>query len=139
MFANVTRYPTAVCLLVLLLTTMFVGCTSSVETPLEETVELGETDGAGAAAESSTDVLLIDVRSKKEWDEGHIEGSIHIPHTEIADAIAGVSDDKSRKIVVYCAAGVRAGKAKTALEAIGYTDVENGGGIDDVRARQDDS
>ena len=41
--------------------------------------------------------------------------------------------DKARPIVVYCAKGGRAGKAKQQLEAAGYTRVVNGGGFDDLR------
>lgn len=92
--------------------------------------ENGEEESAAPAEDS---VILIDVRSQGEWDKDHIKDSIHIPHTEIADKIAGVTTDKSRKIVVYCAAGVRAETAKDALVELGYTNVENGGGIEDVK------
>jgi phage shock protein E len=35
-------------------------------------------------------------------------------------------------VVVYCAAGRRAAKAKQQLDAAGYTNVVNGGGFDDL-------
>ena len=41
--------------------------------------------------------------------------------------------DKAKPVVVYCAKGGRAQKAKEALEAAGYTHVVNGGGYDDLR------
>lgn len=81
------------------------------------------------------DAIVIDVRSQKEWDGGHVEKAVHIPHTEIVERISEVTNDKDAKIVVYCAVGGRAGKAKTALEGIGFTNVENGGGYDDVKDR----
>lgn len=77
--------------------------------------------------------VLIDVRSTEEYDDDHLDDSVHIPHEEIADRIASVVDDKDREIIVFCAAGARAEKAKTALESLGYTNVRNAGGIDDVR------
>ncbi|WP_419581527.1 rhodanese-like domain-containing protein [Stieleria magnilauensis] len=46
-----------------------------------------------------------------------------------------VTDDKDARIVVYCAVGGRAEKAKAKLEELGITNVENGGGFDDVKDR----
>jgi phage shock protein E len=43
--------------------------------------------------------------------------------------------DKTKPIVVYCASGGRAAKAKTQLDAAGYSNVVNGGGVDDLRQR----
>lgn len=80
-------------------------------------------------------VYVIDVRSKDEWDTGHVESATHIPHTEIGERISAVTTDKSAKIVLYCAVGGRAGRAKTKLEELGYTNVENAGGYDDVKDR----
>lgn len=83
--------------------------------------------------EKEAEMFVIDVRSKEEWDGGHVEIAAHIPHTEIAERIGEVTTDKNAKIVVYCAVGGRAGKAKEVLEGMGYTAVENGGGYDDVK------
>ena len=86
------------------------------------------------AAESAAPIV-IDVRTRKEWDAGHVTKAVHIPHTEIASRIGEVTDDKNAKIVLYCRVGGRAGKAKTALEDLGFTNVENGGGFDDIKDR----
>ena len=45
--------------------------------------------------------IIIDVRSKEEWDEGHLEQAIFVPHEEIEEKIAEVTDDKSAKLVLY--------------------------------------
>lgn len=101
-----------------------------------ETSEPDTSESTSAAEPDATnEVIVVDVRSKEEWDSGHVETAIHIPHTEIADRIAEISDNKDAKIVTYCAVGGRAGKAKEALEALGFTNVENGGGYDDVKDR----
>lgn len=84
---------------------------------------------------SSASEIIIDVRSKAEWDSGHLEQAILIPHTEIGEKIAGVTEDKSAKIVLYCKVGGRAGLAKETLETLGYTNVENAGGFDDIKKR----
>jgi phage shock protein E len=58
-----------------------------------------------------------------------------LPHTEIATQIADLSLRKSTPIKLYCRSGVRAGLALIELEALGYTNVENVGGIADARER----
>lgn len=113
---------------------LLTGCTT-------ETASVAPTSSDAASAEPSSapetdsDVIVIDVRSEDEWNSGHVEQAIHIPHTEIGQRIDEVTDDKDAKIVVYCAVGGRAGKAKTKLEELGFTNVENGGGFDDVKDR----
>ncbi len=96
-----------------------------------------EASRSGPDANSTTEskVIVIDVRSKAEWDTGHVEQAIHIPHTEIGERISEFTDDKSGKIVVYCQVGGRAKIAKEELEKLGFTNVENGGGLDDVKGR----
>jgi phage shock protein E len=44
-----------------------------------------------------------------------------------------VASDKSKPLVVYCASGQRAGKAKQTLDGDGYSNVVNGGGLDDLQ------
>lgn len=78
---------------------------------------------------------IIDVRSMEEFNSGHIEGALHMPHTQIAELIGSHVKDKDAKIVLYCRSGNRAGKAQRVLQKLGYTAVENGGGLEDVRKR----
>ncbi|QDV22359.1 rhodanese-like domain-containing protein [Aureliella helgolandensis] len=103
---------------------------SSLSNSLSSAAEDGAVASSGQAEE-----IVIDVRSQAEWDAGHVPQAIHIPHTEIADRIAEFTKDKQAKIVVYCAVGGRAGKAKTALMDLGYLNVENAGGYDDIKDR----
>ena len=93
-----------------------------------ETADQGEENQAAAARE-----FLVDVRSQEEWDSGHLRDAVWIPHTEITERISEVTEDKSAKVILYCRSGGRAGTAKEALEALGYTNVENGGGLVDLQ------
>lgn len=77
--------------------------------------------------------VWIDVRSLDEYNADHIENTEHIPHTEIAAQISDLDLDRSTPIKLFCRSGVRAGIALTALEDLGYTNVENVGGIADAR------
>ena len=97
--------------------------------------DASQTATGNAGGQESLPEIVIDVRSQEEWDSGHVEQALHIPHTEIAQRIAEVTEDKTSRIVVYCAVGGRAGKAKTTLEGLGFTNVENAGGYDDIKSR----
>ncbi|PRP91616.1 Thiosulfate sulfurtransferase PspE precursor [Enhygromyxa salina] len=78
--------------------------------------------------------LLLDVRTPAEYQERHLDGSILIPHTELAQRIDEVlsaqGGDKTKPIVVFCRRGARAGVAKSVLLQGGFTEVSNLGGID---------
>ena len=74
--------------------------------------------------------LLVDVRSKKEFDAGALEGAIHIPHTEVNANKEKFGKDMDRTIVLYCRSGGRAGMAKKTLEKLGYKNVINAGGYE---------
>ncbi|KZY34717.1 hypothetical protein A3752_05365 [Oleiphilus sp. HI0081] len=82
------------------------------------------------------DPVWIDVRSKIEHTFDHIDGDLRATHNEIVPIVSRQYPDKNTEIVVYCARGVRAEKAKNALIAAGYSRVTNAGGIDDVRQKR---
>ena len=78
---------------------------------------------------------VIDVRSRGEWDHGHIEGAIWIPHEQIADRVLAVLPRRDAPIALYCGSGVRSGKALETLKAMGYRNLENLGGLEDARRK----
>ena len=80
--------------------------------------------------------LLVDVRSRDEFDQGHLEGAVLIPHDQIAARASELGDDKSRAIVLYCRSGNRSSQAKLALEKLGYTNVMNAGGYERLKQAQ---
>ncbi|GAB1255748.1 rhodanese-like domain-containing protein [Aurantivibrio plasticivorans] len=81
----------------------------------------------------ASDDIWIDVRTEKEWNSGHLEQAVHIPYDEITGKIAAITEDKDAPIKLYCRSGGRAGKAEKALEEMGYTNVQNMGGIEDAK------
>jgi phage shock protein E len=78
----------------------------------------------------------IDVRTAVEHSMGHLEGSVNIPHGDIAGKISAVTEDKNAEIHLYCRSGGRAGKALRTLESLGYTNVVNDGGYDEIKERE---
>ena len=73
--------------------------------------------------------VLLDVRTREEFDAGHIPTAILLPYDEINIKAATVLPDKEKEIVLYCRSGRRSAIAKKALVELGYKDVEDFGGI----------
>jgi phage shock protein E len=94
-------------------------------------------DPQKARAMIAAGALVLDVRTPDEFGGGHLQTATNVPINQLADHLGDVDKlaggDKAKPIVVYCAAGRRAARAKTQLEAAGYTNVVNGGGYDDLR------
>ena len=77
------------------------------------------------------DYILLDVRTESEFAEGHIEGAILIPNTEITSRAEEELPDKDALILLYCRSGNRSKQAAQALADLGYTNVQEFGGIID--------
>lgn len=77
------------------------------------------------SATTLAETIWLDVRSSSEFNADHMEDSIHIPHTKIKELAKTKLTNKQATINVYCVAGVRAGKAKSILEDLGYENVVN--------------
>ena len=69
--------------------------------------------------------VLVDVRSPKEYEEGHMKGAILIPEYEINKKAKEMLPDKEKVVIVYCSSGVRSKKAKEKLKNMGYKYVYN--------------
>ena len=76
--------------------------------------------------------IWIDVRTPEEFAEGHIQGAVNIPVDQIAGKIAAVSPNKNAPINLYCRSGRRAEAALQELKKMGYTQVSNHGGYQDL-------
>ena len=81
--------------------------------------------------DSEEGYIILDVRTREEYDEGHIPGAILIPNTEIEAKAEDVLTDKNQLILVYCRSGRRSKIAAEALAELGYTNIKEFGGIID--------
>lgn len=84
---------------------------------------------------STVPTLLIDVRSTGEFAAAHVKGSICLPLPELAARIAQLAPDKDQPLLLFCASGARSQMALQQLQALGYHQVENGGGAGQVAMR----
>ena len=75
--------------------------------------------------ETGEDLILLDVREKDEWRQGHIPGAVHLARGFLEMQAASRLPDQNAKIVTYCAGGIRSAFAAKALQELGYSDVES--------------
>ena len=68
-------------------------------------------------------LVLLDVRTKAEYDSGHILNAINITHEEILESPELLTEYKDSQMVVFCRSGVRAGKVIQLLESLGFEDI----------------
>jgi phage shock protein E len=77
---------------------------------------------------------VIDVRSRQEFESGHLPGALNIPLDQLAEGIGRAVPEKTRPILLHCLSGGRSGIAQLNLKRMGYTDVHNLGSY--ARARK---
>ena len=79
---------------------------------------------------SDEGTMIIDVRSDREWQAGHLATAVHLPLNNIAQDIEGLVDNKQQKIYLSIAeAEIALAKAVKILQSLGYSHVINAGGI----------
>lgn len=76
--------------------------------------------------------MIIDVRTQDEWNSGHLASAQHLELQLVAGAIEQLVPDKEQQLYLYCRSGNRSGQAKTLVEAMGYSNVVNAGGVGDA-------
>lgn len=107
----------------------FTGCLSDTSAPKSEYKKI--TSEQAKKMLDTKQVILLDVRTQSEFDEGHIENAVLIPYTEINQKAPSMLPDKNKKILVYCRSGRRSEIASRELVKMGYSDVYDFGGITD--------
>jgi rhodanese-related sulfurtransferase len=67
--------------------------------------------------------LILDVRSTREFDDGHVPGAVHIPFWQVGRRWQAFASARELPVVVYCGHGPRAYMAGSALRRRGFTNV----------------
>ncbi len=76
---------------------------------------------------ASQEVVVVDVRTREEYDGGHIENAVLVPN----ESIGSEMPDKEATLLVYCRSGRRSKDAAQKLLALGYQSVYDFGGVID--------
>ncbi len=90
--------------------------------------------GSGGPVQDITGPLIVDVRTVDEFSYGAVPGAVNIPLDELQGRIEELGD-KNRQITLYCASGARSSYALRVLQQMGFSNLENGGGLHDMMAR----
>lgn len=106
---------------------MVSGCKSE-EEQLIEYKQISQKE-AKEIMDSMEEHVILDVRTKEEYDEKHIPGALLIPNEEILERAEAELPDKEITILVYCRSGNRSKAASEKLAELGYTNVLEFGGI----------
>ena len=78
-----------------------------------------------AAKLSSGDAIVVDVRDKEEWDEGHIPGATHMSRGTIELDIEEKVPERNAMVICHCGGGGRSALAAESLQKMGYKNVRN--------------
>jgi phage shock protein E len=78
-----------------------------------------------AAKLRSGEAVVVDVRDKDEWDEGHIPGAMHMSRGTIELDIEEKVPDPNAIIICHCGGGGRGALATESLQKMGYKNVRN--------------
>lgn len=82
------------------------------------------------AARRAADTVLVDVRTAQEYRAGHLPQSVNVPLDRM-EMVRQAAPDLDAPVYVYCRSGARSAQACAAMERMGYTKVQNIGGIMD--------
>jgi len=85
---------------------------------------------AKARLDASEDVILLDVRTQEEYDQGHIPGAVCLPNEDILPDLP-LPFGKDAELLIYCRSGRRSAEAAEKLTGMGYANVADFGGIQD--------
>lgn len=75
--------------------------------------------------------ILLDVRTAPEFESGHLPGALSVSLGTIREAV--LPFDTDRPVVTYCSHGLRSIKAAAILKSRGFTQVYNGGAMNDLQ------
>ena len=79
--------------------------------------------------DTDTGYIILDVRTQEEYEEGHVVEAMCIPNETIDDTVTEQLPDKDQLILVYCRSGNRSQQASKKLADLGYTNIQEFGGI----------
>lgn len=120
-------------ILFVLLAILFVSCNQTNEEAVSKAEEIIYQTISPKEAKEQLDadeaILLLDVRTKEEYDSEHIVGAELLTLDVIEDEAETIYTDKDQIIYVYCRSGNRSKSATKILNDLGYTNVYDLGGI----------
>lgn len=79
--------------------------------------------------------LMVDVRTRAEFESGHVIDARHLPQEQVAQAAESLKKFREKILIACCESGMRSGAATRVLKNQGFTKVVNlRGGLQAWRA-----
>lgn len=104
------------------------GCQEST-TVSPASVQLISAQTGKSMMDEDAAIILVDVRTLAEFNEGHIEGALLLPLADLESQAASSIPDKQATYIIYCRSGNRSYQAATILVNLGYRHIYDMGGI----------
>lgn len=112
-----------------------IGCSSKTKNATNKTEQSSQNqqtsyknisgDDAQKIIKNAKDILILDVRDAKEYNEGHIVDAINIPLDEVQKRINELTSFKDKTVLVYCNTGKKSITASEILIKNGFKNVSN--------------
>lgn len=125
---NMNRKWTLLFVFILMFFLMVSGCSYQTASVEYKKIDAQE---AKSIIDADKDVIILDVRTEEEYNQGHISNSVLITDANLKDEIEDKIPNKDAKILVYCRSGRRSAASAKLLIEMGYTNVYDFGGIID--------
>ena len=116
---------------ILLVTVLLSACGQTGGNKQEAVYQNITAQQAKALMDTQSGYVILDTRTREEYDQGHIPGAILIPYDQVPEQAEDILPDKDQLILVYCRSGRRSKLAAEALVKLGYTNIQEFGGIID--------
>jgi rhodanese-related sulfurtransferase len=78
-------------------------------------------------------VVFVDVRTRREYEGGHVRGARNIPHDQMASRWQELDPHRGERLLLYCRSGRRSRMATEILRRHGFDRAENAGGFSALR------
>ncbi|RIJ78762.1 rhodanese-like domain-containing protein [Nakamurella silvestris] len=126
-------HPAAVAL-ALALALCLSACAAGVSAPVLSPGSVTSAAPSAPTTEETSTVsrTVVDVRTPEEYTAGHLDGAVNISlaATDFRQRIDALPKDGN--YMVYCRTGVRSAEATSIMKSAGFTDVTDGGAMQDA-------
>ena len=94
---------------------------------------------AKTLVDTNQDLIIVDVRTREEYEQGHIKGAILVPYDKIAESRENIEKFTDKPILIYCKTGRRSAISIEALREYGFSKIYHmGEGISKICENIDD-
>lgn len=108
---------------------LLAGCARTETKQQEKSYQQIGQEQAKEMMDQDEQLIVLDVRTKEEYEEGHIPGAVLLPLDELEENATNVLPDKEQVVLVYCRSGNRSRQASEVLSQKGYSNIYEFGGI----------